>query len=161
MSRTKGREGSPVSPPLKPPLESPLRTLGSSDTTCRPGRAVHAERVRGEIALAIDPDALCAVFGIDAPSVAARLLSQLVNVIQSDPVKLADAALMDQVLALHSPLCRDVVQRRGAARRASGSAATGMVGVACMGLGPVRRRVSAMAIGDTVTRRRRRKRSDR
>jgi hypothetical protein len=81
LSTTKGHEGSPVSSLLKPSLESPLLAQSSSNITCRPRRAVQAEQVKGEIALAIDPDALCAVFGIDEPSVAARLLSQLVNVI--------------------------------------------------------------------------------
>jgi hypothetical protein len=73
---------------------------GSSDTRCRPRKAVQGERVNGEIALAINAASLCAVFGIDDPNVATRLLSQLVNVIQSDPRKLVDAALIDQTLAL-------------------------------------------------------------
>jgi hypothetical protein len=63
-------------------------------------KVVRAERVGGEIALAIDPEALCAVLGVDNPSVANRLPSQLVNVIQPDPRKPVDVASINQMLAL-------------------------------------------------------------
>jgi hypothetical protein len=72
----------------------------SSDGTCWPPKVVRAERVGGEIALATDPRALCAVFGIEDPGVAVRLLSQLINFIQPDPHKPADAVSIDQMLAL-------------------------------------------------------------
>ncbi len=49
--------------------------------------------------MAIDPETLRAVFGID-PTVATRLLSQLVNVIQPDPRKPVDVASINQMLAL-------------------------------------------------------------
>ena len=46
MSKTKGREGSPVSLLSKPFLESPLLVApGSSDATCRPRKVARAERV--------------------------------------------------------------------------------------------------------------------
>ena len=100
MSKTKGREGSPVSLLSKPFLESPLLVApGSSDATCRPRKAIQAERVGGEIELAIDPDALCAVFGVDN-AYGYSLLSQLLNVIQPDPRKPVDVASVDQALAL-------------------------------------------------------------
>ena len=64
----------------------------------RPRKALRAARVGGEIDLEINPQTLCAVFGIDDPIVATRLLSQLVSVIQSDPDK--PVASIDNMLAL-------------------------------------------------------------
>ena len=65
---------------------------------------MRADRLGAEIKLTIDPNGLCAVFGIDDPCVASRLLSQLVSVIQPDPRKPADASLIDGVLALPTRL---------------------------------------------------------
>ncbi len=103
------------------PVPSPCGPLmapapDKSDAVPDLPKVVRAERVGGEIALAIDPEALCAVLGVDNPNVANRLLSQLVNVIQPDPRKPVDAASIDQALALmpHSNRC---VGRRTPTRR--------------------------------------------
>jgi hypothetical protein len=104
---TESSAGLPGERGSKPQLEE-LEHRGSastpasrrSDGTCWPPKVVRADRVGGEIALAIDPEGLSEVFGIADVSVATRLLSQLVGVIQPDARKPVDVASIDQVLAL-------------------------------------------------------------
>ncbi len=48
----------------------------------------------------VDPAQACAIFGVDDPELAARLLSQLVSVLQPDPNRPVEAAVINQALAL-------------------------------------------------------------
>jgi hypothetical protein len=98
VSQPKSASGpAPPAPSLNPQKAS---DPDQSDAMLRLPKVVRAERVGGEIALATDPRALCAVFGIDDPGVAVGLLSQLINFIQPDLHKSADAVSIDQMLAL-------------------------------------------------------------
>lgn len=63
-------------------------------------RASRVEQGGGQLALAIEPTVLCEIFGVADPSLAVRLLSQLINVIQPDPRKPIDPASIDQLLTL-------------------------------------------------------------
>jgi hypothetical protein len=100
LSRTNGSEGLGVSSPPTPLIGRPLPASNSSASMRRPRRVVQADRLGAEIKLTIDPKGLCAVFGIDDPGVAVRLLSQLINFIQPDLQKPADAVSINQMLAL-------------------------------------------------------------
>jgi hypothetical protein len=87
---------------LPEPASAPSSSVPAPDSSHplrRTRKIARAERVGGEIALSIDPETLRAVFGID-PTVATRLVSQLVNVIQPDPRKPVDVVSLDQALAL-------------------------------------------------------------
>jgi hypothetical protein len=79
---------------LSPTAAQPVKTGVSR---CRVTRG---EQATGKIAVTIDPRALCAIFGVTDPDVATRLLSQVVNVLQPDPGKSVDAAVVDQALAM-------------------------------------------------------------
>jgi hypothetical protein len=83
-----------------PAASAPVRAPETSCAIPRPRKVARADRVGGEIALATDPHALCVVFGIEDPGVAVRLLSQLINFIQPDLHKPADAVSINQMLAL-------------------------------------------------------------
>jgi hypothetical protein len=96
MSQATSGPSLPRSPTRGPRMAS---VPSQSDAALRLPK-VRLERVGGEIALAIDPRVLCAMFGIEDSSVATRLLSQLVNIIEPDPSKPIGAASIDQVLAL-------------------------------------------------------------
>ena len=63
-------------------------------------KVARAEQTGSKIAVAIEPAALCAIFGVADPDVATRLLSQLVGVLQPDPGKPMDAAVVNQALAM-------------------------------------------------------------
>jgi len=65
-----------------------------------PSRVSRVERDSGQLAVAIEPATLCNVFGVADPSVATRLLSQLLSVVQPDPHKPIDVATIDHVLTL-------------------------------------------------------------
>jgi hypothetical protein len=58
------------------------------------------DQTTGKIAVDIDPAALCGVFGVADQDVATRLLSQLVSVLQPNPDKPVDAAVVNQALAV-------------------------------------------------------------
>ena len=72
----------------------------------RPLHAAHTPKVAqprqkgAEVALAIGPADLCAVFGVTDPDVAARLLSQLLGVLHPDTSSPIDQGLINQSLAL-------------------------------------------------------------
>ena len=57
------------------------------------------EQVGSEIRLNLEPAALAAVFGVDSPDVASRLLGQLINVVRLDADAPVDAAMINQVIA--------------------------------------------------------------
>jgi len=63
-------------------------------------RVTRAEQATGKVAVTIEPGALCAIFGVADPDVAMRLLSQLVSILQPDPGKPVDAAVVNQALAM-------------------------------------------------------------
>jgi hypothetical protein len=63
-------------------------------------RVSRVEQSAGQLAVAIEPEILSAVFGIDDPNLAMRLLSQLVGFVQPDPGKPVEAGLIDQMLTL-------------------------------------------------------------
>jgi hypothetical protein len=63
-------------------------------------RVTRAEQATGKVSVTIEPGALCAIFGVADPDVATRLLSQLVSVLQPDPGKPVDAAVVNQALAM-------------------------------------------------------------
>jgi hypothetical protein len=58
------------------------------------------EQAGSEVRLSIEPAALAAVFGIDDPDLASRLLGQLVNVVQFDPGRPIDGATISLVIAM-------------------------------------------------------------
>lgn len=51
-----------------------------------------------QVALAIEPSELCAIFGVTDPEVAARLLSQLLGAIQPDTSQSIDQTLINEAL---------------------------------------------------------------
>jgi hypothetical protein len=51
------------------------------------------------ITVSLDRSDLCATFGVSEPAEAERLLGQLVNVLQPDPTKPVDRALIDEAVA--------------------------------------------------------------
>jgi hypothetical protein len=79
---------------LSPTAAQPVKTGVSR---CRVTRA---EQATGKVSVTIEPGALCAIFGVADPDVATRLLSQLVGVLQPDPAKPVDAAVVNQALAM-------------------------------------------------------------
>ncbi len=78
----------------------PAEAPASVDVAHPLQRISRVEQSDGQLAVAIEPAALCRIFGVTDPSVATRLLSQLIGVIQPDPRKPVDAASVDQVLSL-------------------------------------------------------------
>jgi hypothetical protein len=72
--------------------------LSGGPTTRR--RDPRIEQANGKVAVTIEPSALCAIFGVDDVNVGTRLLSQLVSVLQPDPDKPVDAAVVNQALAM-------------------------------------------------------------
>jgi len=65
-----------------------------------PLKVERTKRAGDQVALAIEPGALSEIFGVSDPSLAARLLSQLLSVIQPDPHKPIDPGSIDQLLTL-------------------------------------------------------------
>jgi hypothetical protein len=65
-----------------------------------PLKVERTKRAGDQVALAIEPGALSEIFGVSDPSVATRLLSQLLSVIQPDPRKPIDPASIEQLLTL-------------------------------------------------------------
>jgi hypothetical protein len=65
-----------------------------------PLKVERTKRAGDQVALAIEPGALSEIFGVSDPSVATRLLSQLLSVIQPNPRKPIDPASIDQLLTL-------------------------------------------------------------
>jgi hypothetical protein len=61
---------------------------------------VRIEQTSGKVAVAIEPSTLCVIFGVDDVNVATRLLSQLVSVLQPDPDKSVDPAVVNQALVI-------------------------------------------------------------
>jgi hypothetical protein len=57
------------------------------------------EHAGSEIRLNIDHAALAAAFGVDDPSIASRLLGQLINLVQPDPGKMIDPAKINALIA--------------------------------------------------------------
>ena len=57
------------------------------------------ERAGSEIRLNIDHAALAAVFGVDDPNIASRLLGQLINLVQPDAGKPIDPAMINPLIA--------------------------------------------------------------
>jgi hypothetical protein len=92
--------------PVRPPFDGQHRNAGiarapTSIDVARPlQRASRVEQGGGQLALAIEPAVLCEIFGVADPRLAARLLSQLINVIQPDPRKPIDPGSIDQLLTL-------------------------------------------------------------
>src|SRR5579859_2838070 len=63
-------------------------------------KAVQLRQAGGQLALAMQPAELCAVFGVADPGVATHLLGQLLGVLHTDATAPVDAALINQALAL-------------------------------------------------------------
>jgi hypothetical protein len=61
-------------------------------------KVAHPRYINEQVALEIEPSDLCAVFGVTDPAVAARLLSQLLGVLQPDTSEAFDQALINQAL---------------------------------------------------------------
>jgi hypothetical protein len=97
MSQATSGPSAPASPSCGPLLAP---APGQSGAGPHLPKVVRADRVGDKIDLGIEPEGLCAVFGVADPSVATHLLSQLVRFIQPDPRKPVDAASINQVLAL-------------------------------------------------------------
>jgi hypothetical protein len=72
----------------------PMKTVASGR------RVTRAEQANGKVAVTIEPGALCAAFGVADADVATLLLSKLVGVLQPDPGKPMDAAVVNQALAM-------------------------------------------------------------
>jgi hypothetical protein len=85
-----------------PASTHPSLSEGPGTATSLAGRSkvARAEQTGSKIAVTIEPAALCATFGVADVDVAARLLSQLVSVLQPDPCKPVDAAGINQALAV-------------------------------------------------------------
>jgi hypothetical protein len=92
--------------PVRPPFDGQHRSAGiarapTSIDVARPlQRVSRVEQGGGQLALAIEPTVLCEIFGVADPSLALRLLSQLLSVIQPDPHKPIDPASIEQLLTL-------------------------------------------------------------
>lgn len=105
LERRKGArpesEGSSRPSAARPSAERPSATTPTSpfapSGAPRVARVTHSGR---HVTATIEPAALCKVFGVDDREVATRLLSQLVNILQPDPSKPVEAAVIDQALAL-------------------------------------------------------------
>jgi hypothetical protein len=71
----------------------------------RPDQTAHRvangaiEQAGSEIRLNIDHAALAAAFGVDDPTIASRLLGQLINLVQPDPGRLIDSATINPLIA--------------------------------------------------------------
>ena len=94
-------EGSSRPSAARPPAErrsttTPTSPFGPS-VAPKVARMMHSGR---QVTATLDPAGLCKAFGVHDRDVAARLLSQLVNVLQPDPSKPVEAAVIDQALAL-------------------------------------------------------------
>jgi hypothetical protein len=81
---------------LSAPVPGPI----STDVPRPAHRVSKVEQVDGRLAVAIEPAALCDVFGVSDPGVAARLLAHLIGVIQPEPQRLVDPASIEQMLSL-------------------------------------------------------------
>ena len=58
------------------------------------------EQAGSEIRLNIDHAALAAVFGVDDPNIASRLLGQLINLVQPEPGKPIDPPTINPLIAI-------------------------------------------------------------
>lgn len=58
------------------------------------------EQSARKVAIALEPDVLCKMFGVPDARVATRLLSQLVDILRPNPDKHVDAEVINQALAL-------------------------------------------------------------
>lgn len=81
----------------EPPESGPARPATSP---VRKSRVARVEQTAGKLAVAIEPSALCAIFGVADAHIATRLLAQLVSVIQPIPDKPVDVEVFNQALAL-------------------------------------------------------------
>lgn len=64
---------------------------------CRVARTEQTDR---KVAVIIEPMALCATFGVEDPRLAARMLSQLLSILQPNPNEPVDAETINQALAV-------------------------------------------------------------
>jgi hypothetical protein len=100
--RSAKRETAPSSANTRPPFgelpgTGPVQPATSIPVT---SRVMRVEQIAGKVAVAIEPAALCAIFGVADVDVAMRLLSQRISVLQPDPAKSVDAAVINQALAM-------------------------------------------------------------
>src|SRR6185437_15492607 len=74
-------------------------------------KSVRLEQPTGNLVIDVYPTRLCAVFKVTEPQLAARLLSQLVSVLQPDHAKAADLEAINCALAVIEALePRDAVE---------------------------------------------------
>ena len=95
-------ERAPTASDTDPARSGRSGTAAAQPATSRAGRSrvARAEPTAGKLALTIEPEALCAIFGVADADAATRLLSQLVNVLQPNADKAVDATVVNQVLAI-------------------------------------------------------------
>ena len=88
------------------PLSAPSCSLDRSPVASfaaegfpRPPRVERTRRIGGQIAVTIEPHALCDIFGVEDADLATGLLRQLLGFLQPDPKKPIDPASINQALA--------------------------------------------------------------
>jgi hypothetical protein len=84
-----GKFDEPVEKGREPDAQSPPRVRNAQST-----------RNSGQVAVDLDSNTLAKVFGVGVPEIAARLLSQLVNVLQPDPSGPVDTTMIRTAIAL-------------------------------------------------------------
>ena len=95
------RETAPTSANTHPTLrERPGMPPQQATSLAGRSKVARVEQTVGKIAVAIEPAALRATFGVVDGQVATRLLSQLVSILQPNPDKPVDAAVVNQALAM-------------------------------------------------------------
>jgi hypothetical protein len=113
MSRFSTSADSQIASDVRMPSEGAVRSQSSVSSLDAAGassppasvnhplqRVSRVQQGAGQLAVAIEPAIVSAVFGVDDPNLAMRLLSQLVGFVQPDPSKPVEAALIDQMLTL-------------------------------------------------------------
>jgi hypothetical protein len=78
-------------------MASPLSTHRTDGPNQRTFRL--AKQTASQVALAIEPTEISAIFGVEDPELAATLLRQLLSFLHVDPAKVLDVSTVDEALA--------------------------------------------------------------